>query len=227
MPKRRRSNVPRRCRSCRLELPRNVKLGQVRRTVGIVTPCDWNKLSRDEREAVDALALHVWWRCRQTGRPALEGEDCVFLTVRHVQRLLRAIGAGKTGEKAAAAALATMQERGWIEDTGTTKKPRRSDRSRSRAERYGDPAGPEGGKKAQPSTQPSYWWRVFRVPLLTAVVAGSRPWRGAYARFHAVPHHLASLSALLKRQGLISRPRRRSRPNPGSVQWVFLQSGPP
>jgi hypothetical protein len=111
------------------ELPRNLKLGQVRRTAGIVTQSEWSKLSRDEQDAVDALSWQIVWRCRQKRHPALEGEDCIFLTVRHVQRLLRAVGARKTGEKAAAAAIATMQARGWIEDTGRTKKPQRGEQS--------------------------------------------------------------------------------------------------
>jgi hypothetical protein len=43
----------------------------------------------------------------------------------------------------------------------------------------------------------------------------------------SAPRRVASLSAFLRRQGLIFGPRRRSRPNPGSVQWVFAHSGPP
>jgi hypothetical protein len=70
--------------------------------------------------AVDALSWQIVWRCRQDRHSALEGEDCIFLTV-HVQRLLRGIGALKTGEKGAAAAIATMQAKGWIVDTGETK----------------------------------------------------------------------------------------------------------
>jgi hypothetical protein len=123
------------------ELPRNLKLGQVRRTAGIVTRSEWNQLSHDEQAAVDALSWQIVWRCRQKRHPALEGDDCIFLTVRHVQRLLRAIGAAKTGEKAAAAAISTMQAKGWIEDTGRTKKPRRGEQS------------VEGGKDSQPDLQ--------------------------------------------------------------------------
>jgi hypothetical protein len=99
----------------RPELPQNLKLGQVRRTAGIVTQREWSSLTRDEQDAVDTLSWQIVWRCRQKRHPALEGDDCIFLTVRHVQRLLRAIGAAKTGEKTASAAIATMQARGWIE----------------------------------------------------------------------------------------------------------------
>jgi hypothetical protein len=210
------------------ELPRNLKLGQVRRTAGIVTQSDWSKLSRDEQNAVDALSWQIVWRCRQKRHPALQGEDCIFLTVRHVQRLLRAIGAAKTGEKAAAAAIATMQERGWIVDTGETKKPRRGERSIAKAERFQTRCHfeAEGGKDAQPKGQRSYWWRIFRVPALSRAIKALKP-RGAYWQRLDVPQATASLSAFLIRQGLISRPKRRSRPNPGSVQWVFLHSGPP
>ena len=74
------------------ELPQNLKLGQIRRTAGIVTQGEWNSLTRDEQEAVDALSGQIVWRCRQKRHPSREGEACIFLTVRHVQRLLRAIG---------------------------------------------------------------------------------------------------------------------------------------
>jgi hypothetical protein len=196
------------------ELPRNLKLGQVRHTAGIVTQREWSSLTRDEQDAVDALSWHVVWRCRQKRHPALEGEDSIFLTVKHVQRLLRAIGARKTGEKAAAGAIATMQAKGWIEDTGQTKKPRRGEQSI------------EGGKDSQPTNQRSYWWRVFRVAAISQAIKALKP-SGAYWQPQRAPRRVASLSAFLKRQGLISRPKRRSRPNPGSVQWVFLHSGPP
>jgi hypothetical protein len=196
------------------ELPRNLKLGQIRRTAGIVTQSEWNKLTRDEQDAVDALSWQIVWRCRQKRHPALEGEDCIFLTVLHVQRLLRAIRARTSGEKAAAAAIATMQAKGWIEDTGRTKKPRRGEQSA------------EGGKDSQPDLQHAYWWRVFRVPAISQAIKALKP-TGAYWQPQGAPRRVASLSAFLKRQGLISRPKRRSRPNPGSVQWVFAHSGPP
>jgi hypothetical protein len=211
------------------ELPRNVKLGQVRRSVALHAPEEWRGLDEDGRAAVDALSLHIWWRARQDEHEAFEGEedDCVFLTVPWMQGLLRAVGARKTGEKAAAGAIALLKERGHIEDTGKTKKPRRSSERIARAEKF-QTAGPvarEGGKDAQPTSLHSYWWRVFRVPAL-ARVRHSIP-RGAYWQLPDRPQHSASLSAFLRRQGLISVPRRRSRPNPGSVQWVFAHSGPP
>ena len=141
-------------------------------------------MNRREQEAVDALALHIWWRCRQEQHPALEGDDGIFLTVKHVQRLLREIGAVNTGEKAAAAAITTMQAHGWIEDTGETKKPRRPAASVERAESF-QPEGEielEGGRDAQPTPSRSYWWRVFRVPVLTRVMraqAGKGRMRGS------------------------------------------------
>jgi hypothetical protein len=146
------------------ELPRNLKLGQVRRTAGVLTQREWGTLSRDEQDAVDALSWQIVWRCRQKRHPALEGDDCIFLTVRHVQRLLRAIGAAKTGEKAAVAAIAAMQSKGWIEDTGRTKKPRRGEQA------------VEGGKDSQPDIQHAYWWRVFRTKTTRGVLAAqTRP----------------------------------------------------
>ena len=210
------------------ELPRNITPGQLRRTVGLLPADEWRGLDEDGRAAVDALSLHIWARGRQNEHSPFEGEDCVFLTVRWMQGLLRAVGARKTGEKAAAAAIYLLEQRGLIVDTGTTKKPRRTAESIARAERFqkGGAIADEGGKEGQPSHFHSYWWRVFRVPALTRIRHALEP-LGAYARFEGVPQHLASLSAFLRRQGLISRPRGRSRPNPGSVQWVFLHSGPP
>jgi len=38
------------------DLPPNFKLGQGRRTAGIVTQSEWNELSRDEGDAVEALS---------------------------------------------------------------------------------------------------------------------------------------------------------------------------
>jgi hypothetical protein len=171
--------------------------------------------------------LHVWWRSRQERHPALEVDDCIFLTDRHVQTLLRAVGARKKGIKAGAAAIATMNAHGWIEDTGKTKKPRRTPTSVTRANRFQTHGQVvlEGGKDAQPTASRSYWWRIFRVPGITTV-RNTIP-QGAYGHCSDVPQRLASLSAFLIRQGLISRRRCRSRPNPGSVQWVFLHSGPP
>jgi hypothetical protein len=210
------------------ELPPNIKLGQLRRTVGLLPSDEWRGLNESEREAVDALRLHICLRGRQTEHPALEGEDCVFLTVRWVQALLRATGARRTGEKTAAAAISFLEERGLIVDTGRTKKPRRAAGSIARAEKFQKRGAiaHEGGKETQPSLHRCYWWRVFRVPALTEVRDAVRP-LGAYGRVQDLPQHLASLSAFLCRQGLISVPRRRSRPNPGSVQWVFAHSGPP
>jgi hypothetical protein len=178
-----------------VELPQNLKLGQVRRTAGVVTQSEWDRLSRDEQDAVDALSWQIVWRCRQKRHPALEGEDCIFLTVRHVQRLLRAIGACKTGEKAAAAAIAIMQAKGWIEDTGRTKKPQRA------ADLV------EGGKDSQPDLQHAYWWRIFRVPAIPQAIKAVRP-VGAYWQPRSAPRRVASLSA----DTAVCLPGRRTRP---------------
>jgi hypothetical protein len=210
------------------ELPRNIKLGQIRRTVGLLSRQAWHRLGEDERAAVDALSLHVWFRARQTGHSAFEGDDCVFLTASWMQNLLRAVDARKAGEKAAAAAISFLEEKGLLVDTGRTKKPRRRAERIARAERFQKRGAiaREGGKEAQPSPHHSYWWRLFRVPALTKVREGFKP-LGAYGRFEDVPQHLASLSAFLRRQGLIPHRRAPSRFSPGSVQWVFAHSGPP
>jgi hypothetical protein len=60
-------DAPGRNRTCGKFPPelRNLKLGQIRRTAGIVTQGEWNSLTRDEQEAVDALSWQIVWRCRQ------------------------------------------------------------------------------------------------------------------------------------------------------------------
>jgi hypothetical protein len=108
------------------ELPRNIKLGQIRRTVGLLTPEDCRRLDEDERAAVDAFNLHVWFRARQTGHSAFEREDCVFLTVGWMQNLLRAVGARKAGEKTAAAAIYFLEERGSSSTPGRRRSPEKS-----------------------------------------------------------------------------------------------------
>jgi hypothetical protein len=117
-------------------LPPNIKIGQLRRTVPIVPANEWSSLTRDERDAANAITLHVWKRTRQKRHPAFDGDE-TFLTNRHVQRLLKAVNASNTGEKAARNALAAMQKHGWIVDTGRTKKPRRPPASIERAEAFG------------------------------------------------------------------------------------------
>jgi hypothetical protein len=103
------------------ELSPNIKLGQLRRTVGLLPSDECRTLDEDERGAVDALSLHIWVRSRQTKNPAFEERDCVFMTVGWMQRLLRSVGARKGGEKAAATAISFLEERGLIVDTGRTK----------------------------------------------------------------------------------------------------------
>jgi hypothetical protein len=175
-----------------------------------------------------ALSLHIWARSRQTKNAAFEGRDCIFLTVSWMQQLLRGVEARKRGKKAAAAAIFFLERSELIVDTGETKKPRRPGGSVARAEKFqkrGEIVH-QGGKEAQPSSFRSYWWRVFRVPALTRIRRVLEP-QGAYAHAEDVPQHLASLSAFLRRQGLLKTPKRLKGANPGSVQWAFAHSGPP
>ena len=206
---------------------RGYNIRRLRRTIGIVIDEEWSQLSRDEKDAANALTLHIHTRTYARRHPAFDGDE-TFLTNGHVQRLLKAAKAKNTGEKAARNALTIMQRRGWLVDTGRVKKPKRSPASLERAGTFcpGAETPATGGRDAQPQLQRSYWWRVFRVPALTAVLKASRP-QGAYATFLIEPHYEASLLAFLRRQGVITKSKRRSRPNPGSVQWAFAHSGPP
>ena len=62
----------------------------------------WAKATPDERDAVRALAHHIRFRFQQDEHEPLECGDSVFLSVSWIQGLLAAVGARRTGEKAAA-----------------------------------------------------------------------------------------------------------------------------
>lgn len=206
-------------------IPRNLRIGQIRRTIGLVTPDEFSRLGEDQRAAVDALSLHIRWRARQRRHPAFEGDETI-VTVGWMRKLLRVAGARKTGARAAAAAIARLEGSGLMVDTGKVMTPARQPSGYptvGASRREGREAVLE--RAAASLLGHSYWWRVFRVPALTRVRAASQT---AYPRSPGAPlTPSGSLSALLRRQGLISGPRRRSRPNPGSPQWAFAHSGPP
>jgi hypothetical protein len=147
--------------------------------------------------------------------------------VKWMKTLLGEIGAHKRGEKAARRAIAFLCESGVLEDTGQVMKPKRSVQAVARAEKFqrmngkrGSSLATEGGRTAQPTRFRSYWWRVFRVSERVL----RRPVGEVCRR---TSRDSRSLSAREVCQEEISEPRRRSRPNPGSVQWAFLHSGPP
>lgn len=188
------------------------------------------KISGDEQDAVNALAFHLLRRLEQDEFEPFEDDGGIFLTISHMQRLLRGVGARCTGEKAAAQAIRWLCSSGILEDTREVKRPRRRQNRMAAREKFGQGEGSErgeGGRDAQPSLEHSYWWRVFRVVPLSAVLRVYGALQGAYARFSEVPQALASLSAWAKSQGLISRRRGRLGARPGSVQHTFRYSGPP
>jgi hypothetical protein len=182
-------------------------------------------LPPDDRAAVIALEAHLWWRVEKKAEHELleQGDDgkrdCVFLTVSHMQRLLRQTGAPKRGEKYAAECLRALQRLGLLEDTGRVKLPRATP---NRAQRT------EGGRHAQPSTHRSCWWRVYRVPAVSRIfgpIAGAYGWNKG--RFGDGRQGEASLSAFLVRQGLLPKGRRPNKGRKGSVQEAFWATGPP
>jgi hypothetical protein len=221
------------------QLPPNIKLGQLRKRYAIV---DVETRTRDERDVVDAFLFHLYLR-EQGEYSAFEDDLCVFLSNGWMRGLLRAIGARKKGWKAAAKAIAELGRLGVIEDTGRVKKPARSPERVLRAKHF-QPRPREGGEKdvsseggydAQPTSMRSYWWRVFRVPALAHARERFSP-QGAYSTWVSPwgkasqvkgPHSEASLSAFLRRQGLVNKPKGQKNANRGSVQWAFAHSGPP
>src|SRR5438034_10273828 len=111
-------------------------------TLGLVTPEVWASATPDERDAVRALAHHLRFRFEQKEHPPLEDGDCVFLTDRWMQSLLKAVKARKTGEKAAGEAIHTLVRLGAAENTGRVKYPQRRKEDVARAEKF-QPASAE------------------------------------------------------------------------------------
>jgi hypothetical protein len=181
-------------------------------------------LERDQRDAVNALALHLLSRFAQDAHEPFDPDGRTFLPTGYMQRRLRETGARKSGEKAARGALRFLVASGILEDTREIKRPRRRPQRMAAREKFAPPAAQEidGGRDAQLSFQlsfqRSYWRRVFRVVPLAKVLRVKAAMQGAYGHFEEVPQHLASLSAWAVRQGLISRPKRRRNARPGSVQ---------
>lgn len=151
-----------------------------------------------------------------------DGSVGVFLTIGYMQTILRQMGAPKVGEDFAATIINTILPRlGLIEPTPFVKKPHVEEAH------PGEPRK-NGGRHAQPSSIRSYWWRVFRLPSLGALLS---PRAGAYSSRPGWPvprlRGSASLVGLLRRQGLISARARASRYAHGSVQAAFQATGPP
>jgi hypothetical protein len=190
----------------------------------------WAALPEDERIAVHVLEAHLQDRQDQSRHDAVEllpdGGLGVFLTVGHVQKILRRIGSKRTGQHFAAQILRkTLPKLGLIRDTGLTKKPRVP---RDELPHLANDAEPEGGRHAQRSVLRSLWWRVFEVPALSRLRV---PKSGAYPMNPGYPlpglRGTACLSALLRCQGLLPKKRRAFSPSPGSVQAAFAATGPP
>jgi hypothetical protein len=142
------------------------------------------KLAGDERDAVNALALHLVRRFEQDRFEPLDEDGKTFLTVKHMQRLLRGVGARCTGEKAAREASTTSSRPGSSRTRARSRRrgsaPIASRRRRSSGAGNRCPVcgtstfwkvqEVEGGWDAQPTPQRRYWWRVFRAVALAAVL---------------------------------------------------------
>jgi hypothetical protein len=128
-----------------MKLAPNIKLGQLRRTVAIVSPSEWNSLTRAERDAANAITFLIWKRAHTKRHPAFGGDE-IFLTKGYVQRLLKAVNATNMGEKAARTALARMQgaDGSW---TRADEEAEAVPGQHQRAERYvGGDIPAEGGR---------------------------------------------------------------------------------
>ncbi len=193
-------------------------------------------LNDDQKIAVRFLDWHLRFRFEQQQHAPLEVVDSapcgVFLTRRHVQRYLKHVRYRKTGIRFAAEVINSLIALGLLADTGEAKRPRRTANRIAAAAKFqkSGQVQSEGGRDAQPFLEHSYWWRVFKVGPLELVVRAYTRTRGAYSSgetLQGVPRCLASLCAFARRQGLIPPARDRRSFRKGSVQWVFLHSGPP
>ena len=149
-------------------LPRNLTVGQVRHTVRLLPREEWRRLGEDQRAAIDALAVHIHWRARQQHHPAFDEDDETFLTVGCMRELLPVVGARKTGDRVAAAAILLPTELRADRGHG----PGENAAPASRPWRNGQPFQRWSREAALERAAPSllgssYWWRVFRIPALT------------------------------------------------------------
>ena len=170
-----------------------------------------NALPESERIAVEVLELQLWLRDHGP-HDAFEilddGTPAIFLTIGRVQELLRLIGARKRGrDYARQIRNEILPSLGLIEDTGLVKKP-----------------------KKQTKLGRSFWWNLYRVPVLEKLVSpkhGAYPERPGEPSPTGHPPGLASLYRVLKSQGLIwTRPQGWD-PGSGTVQIAFRATGPP
>ena len=143
---------------------------------------DLKQLGDDDQVVATVLALQCAYRFHQRRHEPLEEvegmSDCVFLTNGWVRKLLRLLGYRKTGLDFARWVIGRAQELGYIEDTRKTRKPRRPHLAIARAgknQKVGD-VRTGGRPDSQPSMLRSRWWRVFRVPAITRVVAPYSPY---------------------------------------------------
>jgi hypothetical protein len=90
----------------------------------LISKEQYQALGHEQKAWVRALDLHIDWRFAQDRHAPLDPGGETIVTVGHVQKLLRAIGVPRQGEKAAAEAIAWWQGFGLLRDTGKTKKPR-------------------------------------------------------------------------------------------------------
>jgi hypothetical protein len=121
-------------------------------------------------------------------------------TIGYVERWLKRTKARRRGRDYARQVLATLVEMELLCDTGEVMVPRK-----------------------QPSRQRSYWWRVFEV--IPVVRALSPRWKGTYAR---TPEPASRVTGSLCRLLGCQAPRKqRTKSRKGSIQWVFMHTGPP
>lgn len=126
----------------------------------------------------------------------------VPLTNGHIQKMLKKVGARRSGNHYARACLKELVAMNVIEDTGRTLKPEK-----------------------QPRGQHLYWWRVYRVlPILRSIQSLTPTAYGYQTR----PLWLTgSLLSFLRCQHLIWKKREEFTPQKGSAQAAFHALGPP
>ena len=152
-----------------------------------------------QRDAVTMLECHIANR----GSWRRGDVERTPLTLSHIQWWLRKTGARRSGRDYARDVLREPVQMQLLKDTGQVLKPCKQPRK----------------------SEHVYWWRVFEVlPIARAKEAARRTSASLAGGSARLRRGTVSLRGWLRCQGVIRTP---SKPLKGSVQWVFMHTGPP
>lgn len=157
-----------------------------------------------QRDAIRALECSIGIRGIHRRGDIVE----VPLTNKHIQKMLKKIGARRSGNHYARACLKELAAMNVIKDTGRVLRPQEIGSRRKHHHKY-------------------YWWKVFRVIPIHKAIQPS-PASSSPTAPTSRPYWVTGcLLSFLRCQGLIAERIRRKRHKKGSVQESFRMLGPP